>query len=146
MDSLLSLFSAAARGGVYRSHLATDEIIAAAKTAGLHVFKIDAGRTRGKNDLLNLLGKALRFPDSFGKNWDALHDFLTDLSWLRGKGWVLILANGDVLARNHEDVFNAAVDVFSAAAESWRKQRKPFWVLIEGQAEWKPNLPEIIAD
>ncbi len=146
MDSLLSLFSAAARGDVYRSKLPADEITAAAKTAGLLVFKIDAGKARGKNDLLNLLAKTLRFPDSFGKNWDALHDFLTDLSWLRGKGWVLILTNGDVLARNHEDVFNAAVDVFSAAAESWRKQRKPFWVLIEGQAEWKPNLPEIIAD
>jgi RNAse (barnase) inhibitor barstar len=146
MDSLLSLFSAAARGGVYRSKLPADEITAAAKTAGLHVFKINAGKARGKNDLLKLLAKTLRFPDSFGKNWDALHDSLTDLSWLRGKGWVLVLANGDVLARNHEDVFNTAVDVFSAAAESWRNQRKPFWVLIEGKADWEPNLPEIIAD
>jgi RNAse (barnase) inhibitor barstar len=146
MDSLLSLFSAAERASVYRSKLPADEVIAAAKTAGLRVFKIDVGKARGKNDLLNLLAKALEFPDHFGKNWDALHDCLTDLSWLPGKGWVVILLNGDVLARNHEAIFITAVDVFSAAAESWRSQNKPFWVLIQGQAAWEPKLPEIIAD
>ena len=97
MDSLLTLLPNSKRAGVYRSAIGSDEIVAAAKTAGLQVYKIDLAKARGKLGLFDALSKALKFPAHFGKNWDALNDCLTDLAWLDGKGWVLILDEWQIL-------------------------------------------------
>ncbi|MEV5430232.1 barstar family protein [Streptomyces sp. NPDC052701] len=35
--------------------------------------------------------EALRLPDCFGWNWDALRDFLTDLHWLNAKNVLVII-------------------------------------------------------
>ncbi len=32
---------------------------------------------------------ALHFPPTFGENWDAFYDCLTDLAWLPAEGYVL---------------------------------------------------------
>ncbi len=146
MASLLTLLPDAQRAGVYRTDFAAEEIIAAAKTVDLHVVKLDLGRVRAKLALLDALAKALRFPDHFGKNWDALNDCLTDLSWLDGKGWLLILINCKSFAQDHEGDFNRTVEVMRAAADYWREQKKPFWVLIEGEADWEIDLPKIVSD
>jgi RNAse (barnase) inhibitor barstar len=36
----------------------------------------------GREALFDAYARALDFPDWFGRNWDALWDLLTDLSWL----------------------------------------------------------------
>jgi hypothetical protein len=48
-------------------------------------------RIRRKHELLGLLRKQLRFPGYFGGNWDALHDCLRDLSWLKEVPRVVLL-------------------------------------------------------
>ena len=145
MDSLLQLLSDVERSGVYHSDIDGAEITAAAKTVGFHIFKIDLGNARGKDGILDRVAKSLRFPGYFGQNWDALADCLSDLAWLDGAGWVLILVHCDVFARNHEDSFNTAVEVLNAAAASWRERKKPFWVFVQGKAGWEPGLPKIVA-
>ena len=84
MGSLLNLLPDSKRAGVYRTAIDSDEIVAAAKTAGLQVFKIDLAKARGKSGLFDAFSKTLKFPRHFGKNWDALNDCLTDLAWLDG--------------------------------------------------------------
>jgi hypothetical protein len=37
---------------------------------------------RGKEKVLSVLSRALRFPRYFGWNWDALEECLGDLSWM----------------------------------------------------------------
>jgi Barstar (barnase inhibitor) len=81
MESLLTLLPDVKRAGVYRSHIDAAEITAAAKAHGLQVFKIDLAHARAIAGLLAQLATALRFPSQFGKNWDAVNDWLTDLSW-----------------------------------------------------------------
>ncbi len=146
MASLLTLLPDPQRAGVYQTDFAAEEIIAAAKTVDFHVFKFDLGRVHGKSALLEAFAKTLRFPDHFGKNWDALNDCLTDLSWLDGIGWVLILANGKTLAEGRQEVFHAALEILSSAAEHWRERKNPFGVFIQAQADWHCALPKIVGE
>jgi RNAse (barnase) inhibitor barstar len=38
-----------------------------------------------KAQLLDVFGEHLKFPDWWGKNWDALDELLNDLSWINEK-------------------------------------------------------------
>jgi RNAse (barnase) inhibitor barstar len=146
MPSLLKLLPDSKRAGVYQTAIDADEIVAAAKTAGLDVFKLNLGGAVGKSGLLDRCAKALRFPAHFGKNWDALNDCLTDLDWLSGKGLVLIVTNAKNFADEHEEPFHTAIDVLNGAAAYWRERKKPFWVLIQSQADLTLELAKIVSD
>jgi RNAse (barnase) inhibitor barstar len=141
MDALSKILSDAKASGVYHPTQSADEIARAAKEAKLSIVQLDLGRARGKREFLAGLAKALKFPRYFGMNWDALNDYLTDLSWLDDNGWVVILFNGQDFAANNQDDFNTAIDVLQTAAEYWRSHAKPFWIFVYGDNAWNPGLP-----
>jgi len=146
MPSLLKLFPNSKCAGVYRTAIDDNEITAAAKTVGLNVFKLNLSAARGKSGLLDCFAKALRFPAHFGKNWDALNDCLTDLQWLDGKGWVVIMANAQSFADKHGEVFTTAIDILAGSAKHWRALKKPFWIIVQAPASWDWELPTIVSD
>lgn len=146
MDSLLKLLPNSKRAGVFRSAIGTDEIVAAANTAGLQAFKIDLAKVRGKAGLFDAFAKALKFPEYFGKNWDALNDGLSDLAWLDAQGWVFILANGKAFASKYEADFDLALDLLAGVAVTWQEDGKPFWVIVQDQPGWRADLAEIRFD
>jgi RNAse (barnase) inhibitor barstar len=143
MASLLKILPDRTRAGVYHSQIEPSEIVAAAKTLGLQIFKLDLTKARGKIGLLDLFAKTLKFPHYFGRNWDALNDCLTDASWIDHKGCVLIFSRADVFAELNEEAFHTVLDVLEGVADYWREQQKPFWVFVEGQEEWDPDLPKL---
>jgi RNAse (barnase) inhibitor barstar len=112
----------------------------AATTAGLTVIRIDLKRLASKAGLLQRAARAFNFPEWFGKNWDALNECLTDLSWLDGRGWVIIFENSQDLASRKPQVFHSAVEVFQSANDYWRQAGKPFWVLFHGPSDWVTGL------
>ena len=142
-DTLNKILSDAKHSGVYSVTGNTADIERAGRAAGLSIVKLDLGRARGKTGLLGLLAKTLKFPKYFGRNWDALHDSLTDLGWLNAKGWLVIITNGKSFAERHNEHFATAVEVLRAAAEHWRSQGKPFWVLVQEEKYWDPGLPKL---
>jgi len=146
MPSLLELLPNSQRAGVYRTAIDTDEITAAAKTVGLDVFKLNLGAAQGKSGLLDRFAKALCFPTHFGKNWDAFKDCLSDLEWLDGKGWVVIVANAQNFADKHEQEFTTAIEILTGAAAHWRALKKPFWIIIQAQASWDLAVPKMVSD
>ena len=123
-----------------------DEIERAAGGAGLTVIRIDLKGLASKAGLLGRVARALNFPDWFGKNWDALNDCLTDLSWLDGRGWVIIFENSKHLAARKPQVFHSAVEVFQSANDYWRQAGKPFWVLFHGPGDWVTGLEKFNGD
>ena len=145
MDSLLKLLPDFTRAGVCHTQVDAAEIVAAAKTRGLHVVKLEIAKTRGKGGLLDEFARALKFPRHFGRNWDALNDCLSDLSWLHGKGWVLILLRADSFAETNEEAFHTVLDVLEGVVEYWREQKKPFWVFVQGRPGWGPDLPRLVS-
>lgn len=84
---------------------------------------------------------ALRFPEWFGANWDALADCLTDLSWLDEQGYLIILRGSQpAFAKDSED-WQTLVDILADAASFWHEAGIPFCVLVEDGPNSLPELP-----
>lgn len=85
----------------------------AAAAAG-EVDLLDGARARDKASFMNAIADALRFPDYFGKNWDALVDCLDELHW-RDEPIVLVIDHGDELLADAPGEIDTLLDVIAEA-------------------------------
>jgi RNAse (barnase) inhibitor barstar len=81
-----------------------------------HVADVPPGLD-SKSDLLESLAESLRFPSYFGHNWDALEDFLADLSWLP-PGAVGIV-HADLPLATHAADRDLYLDLLSSVEMAW---------------------------
>lgn len=81
------------------------------------------GRLLGdKSSLLAAVGHALRFPDYYGGNWDALDECLADLSWHEG-AVNLLITHADAIPG---DLLAMLIEAFTDAAGIWLESGRPF--------------------
>jgi hypothetical protein len=127
MESLAALLRSG-RSGVFwlEGSSLPEEVERRAAEAGLSFFRARGGR---KKALLQSLARALRFPEWFGGNWDALEECLKDLSWLDHQGVVLLLEGAGALAPRD---LETAMDVLRSAADFWAGEKRPMLVLLRG--------------
>jgi hypothetical protein len=141
-----SLFGAAERAGVHHlPHGPIDDLQTGAIAAGCLVVRIDLFGVRNKDELLTAVGKALRFPEWFGHNWDALTDCLTDMGWLPATGYVIILDRCDGIHARSESDFVTCLQIFQDSADVWREDDVPFWCLVDMQDDgiaWLPTMAQ----
>src|SRR5258706_9005825 len=103
----------------------------------MRVSHIDLRRVAGKPALLERLAGALEFPRWFGGNWDALEDCVSDLSWIKADGHVLLIEGAAALPADERGIF---VEILASAAAAWTERKRPFFaVFVDGP----PNLPEL---
>ncbi|HWM44960.1 MAG TPA: barstar family protein [Burkholderiales bacterium] len=136
MGKLIERLQDASRSGVYRAARA-DEVMDAARGSKLLLAKI---RFDEKEGLLKNLATALRFPEWFGQNWDALEDSLTDLSWLGADGHVLLFEKPKA-----GDDLGVLIDVLRSTADSWAARGKPFFAVFIDPARALP-LPSLFTE
>ena len=140
------LFANASRAGVHHlPHGAIDDLLQGAGAAGCLVLRVDLSKARNKHDMLEALGKGLRFPEWFGHNWDALTDCLLDMGWLPATGYVIILDHCDGIHGRAEDDFVTLMRIFQDVAQTWREDEVPFWCLVDMQADgiaWLPTVAQ----
>jgi len=105
-------------------------LAATANLMGYGVYRIDLAEIADKADLMGHLQEVMDFPEWFGRNWDALEDCLTDMSWHDVVGYVLLIEGGAELRRREKPLFNTLVDVLKAAADYWRGAERPFWAFF----------------
>lgn len=114
--------------GSYALGCSVESLLSAAGAAGFALFDTDLKGIKGKQNLLNALAGAAKFPPEFGVNWDALADALCDLSWHESRGYVLLLRNAsDTLGLSANDR-EIAQDIFADTVMYWRQHNKPFWI------------------
>lgn len=128
---LSTILEAPDRAGVY--HLPVegpDGVAQVAMELGFAFARVDLEGCADKAELLRRLAAALHFPTWFGQNWDALADCLTDLSWMKAEGYVLVLDRMDRLRLAAEADFVTALDIFEDAARSWADEGVPMWIFV----------------
>jgi Barstar (barnase inhibitor) len=119
MGKLSQRLNDASRSGVYRT-ADPAPVVEAVRGTGLDLARIDA-----EHDTLDALGKALAFPDWYGRNWDALEDCLGDLSWRPGNGHVLVFERFP-----RGDELGVLLDVLASSAEYWAVRARPFFAVF----------------
>ena len=102
---------------------------------GIARFRVSLAGIRNKKAFLDAMARALRFPDWFGRNWDALEDCLTDLSWHPAEIYVIVLTDADEFRMAAGEDYAMALRIFRAAADYWRGQGVPFWVFVDAQPD-----------
>ena len=134
LEALESLLEAN-KGGVWflPSRVEPKSIQALAKREGFAFFHIDGKNITRKEQLLNAVATALRFPKSFGHNWDALEEALTDLEGNDAEGYLIYYDNIDGLLNAHPDQFETLVEILRDAVASWKEDGTPLVVLLSGQ-------------
>ena len=80
---------------------------------------VDGRRCRTKRALLNEAARALAFPAHFGRTWDALEDCLTDLTWLPGAGYRLVIPAADRLLARDRAGYATLVALLEDVGRAW---------------------------
>lgn len=78
------------------------------------------GPVTSKAEALDAIGVALNFPAWYGRNLDALHDCLVDLSWQDPAEHVLVWAGHRQLQAADPEGYRAVLAVLDDAASSGR--------------------------
>jgi hypothetical protein len=110
---------------------------------GLAIHTLDGRRCPTKARLLAALARALAVPPSFGRNWDALEDALTDLSWQPGTGHLLVVTHADRLLAGRPREYATFVAILRAAGRAWAtgttghpgRPRAPFHAVLAVAAD-----------
>jgi RNAse (barnase) inhibitor barstar len=141
LDAVTLLARVDAAGVYHADEDAARVAFNAAAPLGYNAYRIDLGLATDKSSLLSLFARSLHFPDWFGDNWDAMADCLTDLSWEEADGYVLILQRLEELRKNDAETLETFYDVLREAADVWREQGTPLWVLVvDENAHGLPTL------
>ena len=132
MNNALASILENARGGVwFVPGVDARAAQSAAKKAGFSYFHIDGKSIERKEQFMNAVATALRLPKSFGLNWDALEESLTELEG-DGDGYLIYYDHIDGLLNAHPDQFETLVEILRDAVESWKEDGTPMVVLLSG--------------
>ncbi len=136
MSKLQRALSQKQPAGIYRfdSNATVEFLRGEAENAGWKIYFLNGKTIRDKKTFLEQIARAIKFPDYFGKNWDALQDCLTDLQGIQVKGYVLVFESPERFIKSSPDDWAVALDVFKSVIEFWQAQGIPFYVLLRGAA------------
>lgn len=92
----------------------------------IHYYKSSIVRTiRGNKSktlqsFLDECAAALQFPYYFGENWAAFDECITDLDWLEGDAYLLMVNNASsLLSEAHPEDFETLLQILAKANEEW---------------------------
>ena len=98
---------------------------------------------KSKAALLDALFVALRFPDYFGGNWDALEECIRDLSWLpRGD---VVLRHKDLPLPEDRAALSTYLAILKGAVEKWSSSGERNFIVVF-PPETRHAVQSILAD
>lgn len=114
--------------------------LAAAEEAGWTTVRLDLDGVRSKAELMRRCGEALRVPEWFGGNWDALADSLIDLSWLpQAPGRLVAVTSWRGYAGARPADWETLQEVLESAVEFWREAGEGALAVLLADGEGGPE-------
>jgi hypothetical protein len=107
------------------------------------VAVLDGAAAATRAEFFQELARALRFPDYFGHNRDAVYDCLTDLNWLPASGYVLVLDGFDQLATDEPEQWAIGLKVLRQVCAFWQPLTRQMYALLYGSGELAPGVPSL---
>lgn len=106
------------------------DLQAEAERLGQHFLYAYCADATTKHQVLTTIAKSFHFPRHFGKNFDALSDCLTDLTYKAGPqpGFVVVLEQLPNTTKFDRDARETLLDVFRDAADFWGSRKVAFRV------------------
>lgn len=103
------------------------------------------------SSLYDEFAAALQFPYYFGENWNAFDECITDLEWIPGDVYVLVITDAkNVLAEESDDQLEALTNLLEEAgsewselvetAEAWDRRAVAFHVVFQCDESDKPAV------
>lgn len=111
------------------------DLQAEAERLGQHFLYAHCGNAATKHQVLTTIAKSFHFPKHFGKNFDALSDCLTDLTYKAGPqpGFVVVLEQLPNASKFDSNARETLLDVFRDAADFWAARKIAFRVFYSAQ-------------
>jgi Barstar (barnase inhibitor) len=117
---------------------------------GAVIRMIRGKKSRTVQNFFDEISAALQFPYYFGENWAAFDECITDLDWIEGNAYLLMVndANLFLSAADIED-FRICIRTFMGANSEWLTPNQfiprervptPFHVLFQCQTSEIPEL------
>lgn len=137
MTGLAALLSGRVPAGVYHWDTGLDaaEIGHAVGLSDWSCRRLDGSVTTTKTQFLAALGELLDFPETYGRNLDALADCLRDVPG----PLVVVWDDWPVLAEKDRGTFDTALRILAARSE----HGQPFAVLLRGEGP-ETDLPVLV--
>jgi RNAse (barnase) inhibitor barstar len=112
-----------------------DDLQAEAARLGQHFLYAYCSEAITRQQVLATIAEAFLLPRHFGKNFDALADCLTDLSYKAGQqsGFVVVLEQLPNTPKFDKEARETLLDVFRDAADFWYEKKIPFRVFYSFQ-------------
>ncbi|RJG08045.1 barnase inhibitor [Noviherbaspirillum cavernae] len=102
---------------------------------GQHFLYAYCAEATTKQQVLACIAQAFHFPRHFGKNFDALSDCLTDLTYKAGPqpGFLVVLEQLPNTQKFDKEARETLLDVFRDAADFWAEKKIAFRVFYSFQ-------------
>lgn len=96
----------------------------------------------GVSSLFDEFAAAVQFPYYFGENWNAFDECITDLDWLSGDAYVLVITDSKwLLLDENEEQLEVLINILDNAgnewgqpvetSEAWARPAVPFHVIFQ---------------
>ena len=85
---------------------------------GACLFVMNGEKMKSLNGFYNELTKVLKFPDYFGRNFNALDECMSDLEWLDFSACVLVVTDVQLVFEDESsDLIDGLIEIFENAGE-----------------------------
>ncbi|PZV18586.1 MAG: barnase inhibitor [Leptolyngbya sp.] len=134
MDELISALQGDRNPGLYQSaaDLDLEELAASCQEQDFQLGYFNGATITTKAEFLSACATALKFPSSFGSNWDALEECLTDLEWLPASGYLLLYSHPKPFAQAHPKDWKTLIEIFQSAIDEWNEADVPMYIVFSG--------------
>ena len=103
------------------------DVLAAAGRSDIEVHRV--ARVTNRADLHDRMQRSWSFPRWYGRNFDALADALTDLSWRAPAARTLVIGPLTAFYVSDPDGYETLIDVLADATEGWKETSTPLSVI-----------------